>query len=71
MVQFEINWDEGNVSNLKCVGFLTFSNRNVSICLLETNFSLSISFQWRLLQPCFLDLSNKNTSFFQALVYSH
>lgn len=31
-VQVEINWDEVNVSNLKCEGFLTFSKLNVSIC---------------------------------------
>lgn len=37
-----------NVSNLKCAVFLTFSEWNVSICLLETNFSLSTSFQWSL-----------------------
>lgn len=71
MVWFEINWDERNVSNLKRAGFPTFSKWNVSICLLETNFSLPISFQGSLSQPCFLHLSNKNSSFFPTLVCSH
>jgi len=64
MVHFEKNWAERNVSNLKCVGFLTFLELDVSICLLETNFNLSISFQGSLLHLCFLDLSHKNSSSF-------
>lgn len=71
MVPFEINWDERNVSTLKRAGLLTFSKWDVFICLLETSFSLSISFQRRLRRLCFLDLSSKISSFFQALVYSY